>query len=245
MGGIKTIYSAVENYVCSSSDNYILMINTANEILSRIEKLFTDVRENYEKINYQIARFQPMQEKLSLKIKSYKSNMDVADAEVKRWQAEIDYLKSHPNTITTTDDDGNETTEEVYDYDAINAADARKEESEKLYRFYRGKHNEAKRLLADVETTKNDFRTIKNAISEVGESIQSDLLEVKKYVRAIGDEAEYNTRSLQGVLGSLSTYLASKAMFMPTGAIYEDFASSGGGGVVIVHQQVQTVQVVF
>ena len=228
MGSIKATFSAVDVYASNCSNDYVAMINTANEILTRVEKLHTDVQEDYEKISKQIVRLQLMREEVATKVKSYEHKMNEAAAEAERWQAEIDYLYSHPDTVTSTDEDGNETTEEVYDYAAISAAERKRDDVMEIYYLYREKYGEAYAVLVETESTQSRFETIKNAIHAVGESIQSDIYEIKKYISAIGDEAEHNTRSLQGVLGSLSTYLVSKAMFMPAGAIYEDFASSGG-----------------
>ena len=233
MGSIKATFSAVDVYASNCSNDYVAMINTANEILTRVEKLHTDVQEDYEKISKQIVRLQIMREEVATKVKSYEHKMNEAAAEAERWQAEIDYLYSHPDTVTSTDEDGNETTEEVYDYAAISAAERKRDDAMEIYYLYREKYEAAYSVLVETENTQSRFETIKNAIHAVGESIQSDIYEIKKYISAIGDEAEHNTRSLQGVLGSLSTYLASKAIFMPAGAIYEDFASSGGSNATI------------
>ena len=233
MGSIKATFSAVDVYASNCSNDYVAMINIANEILSRIEKLHTDVQEDYEKISKQIIRLQMMREEVATKVKSYEHKMNEAAAEAERWQSEIDYLYSHPDTVTSTDEDGNETTEEVYDYASISAAERKRDEAMEIYYLYREKYEAAYAVLREAESTLSRFETIKNAIHAVGESIQNDIYEIKKYISAIGDEAEHNTRSLQGVLGSLSIYVASKAMFMPAGAIYEDFASSGRGSTSV------------
>lgn len=230
MGSIKATFSAVSEYASNCSDDYVLMINTANEILSRVENIYKDVQEDYEKIGKQIVRLQMMRDEVSSKTTSYEYKMNSAAAEVERWQAEIDYLYSHPDVRTTTDEDGNETTELVYDYAAINAAERNKAIAREEYYHYRGKFDEANSVLHETERAISRFETIKSAIHAVGEAVQNDIYEIKKYINAIGDEAEYNSHSLAGVIGSLSTYLASKAMFMPAGAHYEDFASPGGGG---------------
>ena len=59
------------------------------------------------------------------------------------------------------------------------------------------------------------------------------MLDIKKYISNINNEAEYNSFCLQGVLASLSNYLASKSIFMPMGAYYDNFATAniGNGGI--------------
>jgi hypothetical protein len=52
----------------------------------------------------------------------------------------------------------------------------------------------------ETSSTLSRYETIKNAINAISESIQSDIYEIKKYIRAIEDESEYNIRSLQSVV---------------------------------------------
>lgn len=226
MGSIKVTFSAVDLYARNCCDDYVTMINTANEILSRVEKMHRDVQEDYEKISHQIVRAQMMRDEIATKTESYEYKMESAAADVERCQAEIDYLYNHPDIITSTDEDGNVTTEEVYDYEAIQLAQRRRDEAQQIYLCYREKYNQAHAVFQETENTLNSYEMMKEGIYLVGEAIQSDIYEIKKYIIAMSDEAEYNVRSLQSVLRNLSSYLSSRAIFMPVRTHYEDFAAS-------------------
>lgn len=218
MGSIKVTFSAINNYAGNCGSDYVAMINMANDVLARVGKMHTDVLKDYEKIDRQILRLQIMQDEVASKVASYEFKRDSAQAEADSYQREIDYLYSHPKTVTTTDEDGNETTEEELDYDAINAAERKMDAALETVRFYQDKLSDAYEVQLEVEGNKSRFELIKNAINAVGESIESDIYEIKKYSDAISDEAEYNLRALQGVLESLNEYLSSKAIFIAEGS---------------------------
>ena len=225
MGSIKATYSAIENFSSKCGDNYASMVGIANEILSREEKMLSEVRQDYENISRQVVRLQMMQSEIESKVKVYEHQMQSASAEADGYSATISYLYANPMTVTSTDSEGNETTRTVLDHEGIRAAERGRDAAMQTYHLYSDKYSEAFAVSVETSLTLSRYETIKNAINAVSESIQSDIYEINKYIRAIEDEAEYNTRSLQGVLDSLSTYLASKAIFLPVGAHYENFVS--------------------
>lgn len=225
MGSIKATYSAIENFSSKCGDDYASMVGIANEILSREEKMLSEVRQDYENISRQVVRLQMMQSEIESKVKVYEHQMQSASAEADGYSATISYLYANPMTVTSTDSEGNETTRTVVDYDGIRAAERGRDAAMQTYYLYSDKHSEAFAVYMETSSTLSRYETIKNAINAVSESIQSDIYEIKKYIRAIEDESEYNIRSLQGVINSLSTYLASKSIFMPIGAHYESFVS--------------------
>lgn len=225
MGSIKATYSAIENFYSKCGDNYASMVGIANEILSREEKMLSEVRQDYENISRQVVCLQMMQNEIESKIKVYEHQMQSASAEADGYSATISYLYANPMTVTSTDSEGNETTRTVVDYDGIRTAERGRDAAMQTYYSYSDKHSEAFAVYMETSSTLSRYETIKNAINAVSESIQSDIYEIKKYIRAIEDESEYNIRSLQGVINSLSTYLASKSIFMPLGAHYESFVS--------------------
>lgn len=225
MGSIKATYSAIENFSSKCGDNYASMVAIANEILSCEEKMLNEVRQDYENISRQVIRLQMMQNEIESKVRFYEHQMQSASAEADQYSGQLDYLHNNPKIVTTTDNEGNTTTYKEYDYEAMEIARRGYDAAMQIYYSYSDKHSEAFAVYMETSSTLSRYETIKNAINAVSESIQSDIYEIKKYIRAIEDEAEYNTRSLQGVLNSLSTYLASKAIFLPIGAHYENFIS--------------------
>lgn len=229
MASIKAKLSSVELYTSQCGDDYSMILNIANDVLSRAEKLYIIVQEELEKISRQLNRVQRSYDDIQHKVTSYMQRMEDAAEEIDRCSEEISYIYSHPSTVTTTDDEGNETTEEVIDYDGIRAAERERDAARSTYNLYENKCDDARMVLREAGYTVSKFQNTKYGIEAVSRSIQNDIYEIKKYIRAIEDEAEFNIHSLQGVIDSLQSYLASKAIFMPEGSYYEEFAAAGIG----------------
>lgn len=225
MASIKAKLSSIELYTSNCSDDYSLIINLGNDILSRSEKLYIWVQEELEKISRQVVRANRAYDEISDKVNYYTAMMKDAQDEIERCTDEIEDLYSHPTTITTTDDDGNETTQEVLDYAAIRTAERARDVARSTYESYRDKRAEASIVYRETGCLVSKFENTKRGIETVSRSIQNDIYEVKKFIKAIEEEAEYNLHSLQGVINSLQYYLSSKAIFMPDGSYYEEFAS--------------------
>lgn len=225
MGSIKATCSAIENFSSKCGDNYSSVVGIANEILSREEKMLSEVRQDYEIISRQVVRLQMMQSEIESKVRVYEHQMQSASTEADQYSETINFWYEHPITTTSTDSEGNECTHTELNYPAIRTAERGRDAAMQTYYSYSDKHSEAFAVYMETSSTLSRYETIKSAINAVSESIQSDIYEIKKYIRAIEDESEYNIRSLQGVINSLSTYLASKSIFMPVGAHYENFVS--------------------
>lgn len=226
MASIKAKLSSVELYVNQCGDDYSMIIHIANDVLSRAEKLYIITQEELEKISRQLNRAQRSYDDIEHKVNSYMQRMEDAADKIERCREEIDYIYHHPSTVTTTDEEGNETTEEVIDYDAIHAAEREMEAARSTYYLYENKCNDARMVLREAGYTVSRFQNTKYGIEAVTLSIQNDIYEIKKYIRAIEDEAEFNVYSLQCVIDSLQSYLASKAIFMPEGSYYKEFSSA-------------------
>jgi len=226
MVSIKATFSSIEKFSSDSNNEYGAIINIATDLLSRVEHYEIAVDEEKTKITRQVARMERMYDEIQSKVRRYQAVMEKAQADQERYSDEMDYIYSHPNTVTTTDDDGNEHTESVIDYDALNAASRARDEASSTYNTYSEKYDDATFVLHEASSTLYQFQNMKRAIELTLQAIQSDKFEIKKFISAIGSEADFNLRSLQGVISSLNSYLASKAIFMPIGTRYEDFSSS-------------------
>ena len=228
MASIKARLSSVEQFREQSGGDYDSILGIANDLLSRSGKLYTQTQSALDSISSQLSRAQMSHEEIKCKVESYEWNMEDAARDIERYNAEIDFIYNNPKKVTTTDSEGNEITEEVIDYAALSVAQRNRDEAYSTYNHYRDKCNEARPVLRDAEYTVSRFQNIKQGIKIVSDSIQNDIYEIKKYISAIEDEAEYNIQSLDGAIDSLKSYLASKSIFMPDGAIYQDFSSGGG-----------------
>lgn len=241
MASIKVKLSSVELYANQCGDEYSTLIHIANDVLSRAEKLHIITQEELEKISRQLNRAQRSYDDIEHKVNLYMQRMEDAADKIERCREEIDYIYNHPSTVTTTDEEGNETTEEVIDYDAIRAAEREMEAARSTYNFYENKCNDARMVLREAGYTVSKFQNTKYGIEAVTRSIQNDIYEIKKYIRAIEEEAEFNVHSLQGVIDSLQSYLASKAIYMPEGSYYEEFSSAGVGSSTFSKSQSNSI----
>lgn len=228
MGSIITTYSSVASYINSTSGEYSSILTRANEIRSRVEKLYNEVQMDLESITRQIMRGQRMLDEIQLKVDKYQALMEDARAEVDRCDAEISYVLNHPITRTYTDDDGDSYTVEEIDEAALAAAERARDRAYDEYERYRKMYNEATSVKYEVSATVSRFETIKSGIEKIAQMIQSDIYEIQKYINAIENESEYNLRNLNGISDSLSAYLASKAINMPIGTVYSDYSATGG-----------------
>lgn len=229
MASIKAKLSSIELYEIQSRDEYNLILNLANDILSRTERMYIWVQEELEKINRQVMRVNMAHDTISDKVDSYIASMEDARDDIDSYTDEIDYIRNHPTTITTTDDEGNESTQEVVDYAAIRVAERARDAARDTYDLYSNKLDEARIVHREASYLVNRFENIKRGIETVSRSIQNDIYEIKKFIKAIEDESEFNINSLQGVINSLQYYLSSISIFMPDGSYYEEFASAKVG----------------
>ncbi len=227
MGSIITTYSSVVSYINSTSGEYSSILTRANEIRSRVEKLYYEVQMDLESISRQIMRGQRMLDEIQLKVDKYQALMEDAAAEVDRCDAEISYVLNHPITRTYTDEDGNSYSVEEIDEAALAAAERARDRAVAEYERYREKYDEANAVKSEVSSTVSRFETIKSAIEKIAQMIQSDIYEIQKFISAIENESEYNLRNLTNVSNSLSAYLASKAINMPVGTVYSDYSAGG------------------
>lgn len=227
MDNLIVTVSAVETCADDFSSEYSVVWERAIEISSCVEKMHYEIQADSTKLARQIVQGKQILDDIHLKVEKYRALMANAIEDVNRCEIEIDYILSHPITVTRTDEDGNDYTVEEIDEVALAAAERARDYAQEIYEQYRDKYNEATVVMDEISAVCYGFEQTKHGIDAVDEIIQTNIFEIKKYINAIENEIKHNTRSLQGVLESLSTYLASKAMFMPSGAIYEDFASSG------------------
>lgn len=223
MVSIKATCSAIDNFSAKSNDNYVSMVVIANKILSCIDKMYIEVQQNYESISRQVIRLQMLESEIKSKVDYYKKQMDIASSEAEGYGNTMKYLWNNPKIVTSTDSDGNTSTSKVYDYAAIEVASRGFDSAMQVFDKYRDKYNESYPVYIKTSSTLNRYEMTKKAINAVCESIQGNTFEIKKYIRAIEDEAAYNIQSLRGVIDSLKSYLASKSIFLPMGAHYKNF----------------------
>lgn len=225
MGNIKATFSAIENYKSKCRYDYNSILNKTQDILDRAEKMYGAVQQDYDNIGRQVVRAHEMHEVAKSRVEKYEFQMDRAFAEMNACSEQINYLYNNPTTVTSTDSEGNESTSVVYDEEAIRAADRKRDAAMQSYNNFSERYDEACEVWVEAGNTLHNYQNTRDAIATVGEAIKNCIFEIKKYINAIADEAEFNINSLQGVIDSLAAYLASKAIYLPQGAHYENFVS--------------------
>lgn len=229
MGNLITTFSSVEAYADSCSNEYSAIINRANEIFSRIEKLYYEVQLNADKLEQQIIQGRQFLDEVQLRLEKYQALMEDAMVEVARCDEQIAYIYSHPIKRTCAADDGNEYTVEEVDEMALAVAQRAREQAQDIYEQFRNKYDEATKVMLEIDSTIIRFETIKHGINTIIQIIQTDIFEIKKYINAIANESEYNLQALQGTIDSIARYLSSKPINMPVRTTYFVYSGSGGG----------------
>jgi len=224
MAGIKVKLSSIELYTNQCRDEYNLILNIANDILSRSEKMHNWMQDELEKIDRQVVRAEMARDEISDKVNLYVDMMEDAKDDYDRYTDEINDIRNNPITITTTDDEGNEKTEEVIDYEALCKAERARDEAYSTYHYYRDKKDEAKLVLYEAKELERKFQGVQRVMNNISQDMLVNICEIKKFIKAVEEETEHNIYSLQEVVNSLQYYLSSKVIFMPEGSYYEEFA---------------------
>lgn len=225
MGSIKATFSAIDLFTNDCKKGYEGMLQIAKEVLADVRGILGLVDDEHIKISQQIYHLLQIRDNVKIKKDNYESKKNEAQQEIDRWQVEIDYLKSHPTIIKTTDEEGNEVIKEIYDEKGIDEAQSNKSEAQKVYNVYDEKYEAAKEVFSEIEKARKQFTAMQKGIEEMRKAIQSDIYEINKNITNIEYESNHNIKSLQGVLDSLNEYLGSKPINMPSNAILVDYAS--------------------
>ncbi|MBR2296379.1 MAG: C39 family peptidase [Clostridia bacterium] len=232
MASIKTTLSAIEGFTSKNSAGYTAVLEIANDLLSRAERLHVEVRTDGETIENQIYRVKMVLDEASQKANRYAHEANEAAGDSERAQREIQYILDNPKKRTETDEDGNEITVEEIDYEALSVAQRKKEDADERYYYAKGKYQEAAQIVADAQATISKFESMAQAVTYVANSIESITYEIKKYIRMIEEEAEYNIQTLYSLIDKINNYLSTKPIFHPSGISSGDYSRGGspGGG---------------
>lgn len=232
MRSLITTYSAILTYVDNLSCDYGIILNRARDKNAQLEKLYYEVQSDLESISRQIIRGRRIYDEIQVKVEKYKSLMDDAAVEISRCDDEIDYIYSHPIARTYTDSDGDSYTVEEIDEAALSAARRARYRAQAEYEIYRDKYDNTNSVKYEISSMLNRFESIKSGIEIIAQMIQSDIYEIKKYISSIENEANYNLQHTGDTAESVNVYLNSKAIFMPVGARYFEFAATNGGQTI-------------
>lgn len=226
MESIKAKCSAVESFSGECSAEYIVMLNTANDILKQIEKIHYEAQREQQKIRMQIIKLKSTQENLTSKATRYSSLINETQSDCQKYSREMDYIRSHPIATTKTDSEGNEYTEMVVDEVAYRAAARRQAEASSFLNLQMSRQASVYETNNKVKSKLESFEWTYKGATLVVKNIEKCIYEIKKTISAMEYEAKYNNMKLGEVKEALSAYLASKPIFLPSGATYNVFAES-------------------
>ena len=225
MASIKITASGISAFAEKTATNSSQMIEVASDLLGRVNGLYNEVVRDHEAIGGQIMRLQQALEDVLTKAASYEYQYQEAQAAADAAQAELSYELNNPTVITTTDEDGNESTQTVYNDSAISAARATRDREQAQANKLAEKLDYANNVSRNIKQTIDQFCIIRNGIYTIGEAIQNDAYQINKCASSAGEEASNNLQCLGGVIDSVSAYLSSKPISVPnSGDLKEDFS---------------------
>lgn len=233
MASIRAVMSAIEKFNSQSNAGYSELLAMANEILAQTERLCMEVKADKETIDNQICRASAIRDEVSQKASFYEHQMNGYYSDMKRAEEEIEYIMSHPKTRTVTDDDGDSYEVEEIDYGALAAAERRYESAKESYYHFANKYQEAATIAADAVQVIAKFESMGKAVAYVADSIEAATYEIRKFIRLMEEEAEYNLQALSALISRLGEYLSSKPIFHPTGSISLSASGGASGGASV------------
>lgn len=225
MISIKTTLTAIESFSTKSKEGYTALLGIANELLSRTERLGQEVKADSDAISTQISRMCMIRDEASQKAGFYEHQMNGYYEDMKRAEAEIDYIVSHPKKESHTDSEGNTVTVEVVDEAALAAAQRKYESAKQNYYHFSNKYQEASAIVADATLALSQFESMGNAVRYVADSIEAMCYEIRKYISLMAEESDYNLNELMALIDKINEYLSSKPICYPTRIPTGDFSA--------------------
>ena len=228
MGSIKSRVSAVYDFYNLCQSEYPHLLSLAGSILERLSAQRREIEVALAAVERQTAAAERAYERIQDKVNWYKTRIQAAEAEMESCRSRISYITSHPDPYTVTDNDGNSHIEYRIDEEAVASARRAEEEAYQTYRRNSEAEDWAHNVSYSIADTLSDLQIKQNAIRTIAAEAAQDEAAVEQCIRAMESEAQHNLRSLSGVLATLDRYLASKAIFMPMGAVYREAVAAGG-----------------
>ena len=212
MNAITTVLSSVGNFSDTTKNQYFSMLSLANEILRQVNDMISFVQGEKNKIEKQLVRVQKISEEISVKTRGHYIDMESAYSDYQYYSDKYfssgssSYGSSYSSSYSYSSDDDDE---EYYK--------SMKDAAYSDYLDAREKHANAQMVESKVEEQNEKIKQLVNAITAVGNALERNAFEIRKYISLIEDEASYNVQSLLALVSSIQTYMTSKAIFSTHG----------------------------
>ncbi len=246
---MKTSYAAVNNFACGIRDEYKNILEKSGALLDACERMGSEASSAESRVSGQQSRARSIAAQAKDKADYYEQLMEAAYEKVEKYEAEIEYIYSHPRTVTYTDSEGNTYQTTEIDQAALSAAQSNLSRAQIEYQHYKDLYDAANEVYKEANALQSDLETLHRAISMVDQLIRNNVFELKKYQSSFADEANYNIGSLIGVMDVIGSYLASKDFKLTTGfsltpteAHKSSFVPSGGGSTSRIDINVPTLK---
>lgn len=211
MNAITTVLSSVGSFFDSTRQQYSSMLALANEVLRQVNDMLSFVQGEKSKAERQMIQIQKIEEDISTKTIAYYVEMESAYRE----------YQYYSDKYYSADED-------MEDFYRDKADDARS-----VYLTWSEKHSNSQSVQKRVEEKSAQVRQLGNALAAVGNALERNSFEIRKYISLMSDEASYNVQSLLTLVESIQNYVTSKEIFS-TYAIDKVSDSSSGSSYVSV-----------
>ena len=213
MNAITTVLSSVGNFSDTTKNQYSSMLALSSEVLMQVNDMLAFVNGEKNKVEKQLIRIQKIEEDISCKTRDYFGEMESAHSDYEYYSSKYYatgssyssrssyYSSSYSSSIYSSDDDDEEYYERMKDAAYHDYLDAR------------SKHTEAQGIQQRVEEQSAKIKQLANAINAVGNALERNSFEIRKYISLIEDEATYNVQSLLALVSSIQIYVNSKEIF--------------------------------
>ena len=229
MNAITTVLSSVGSFSDTTKNQYSSCLALANEVLRQVNEMLSFVQSEKDKVERQLIRVEKIHEEISDKTLGYYVEMESAHSDYQYYSDKYyaagrsssgsslygssSYSSSYSYGSSYSSSSYSSSSYSSSNSDDIAYYSEKMDEAYKEYTAARDKYDAAKPVKDKVEEQYEKIKQLNNAINAVGNALERNSFEIRKYISLIEDEASYNVQSLLALVSSIQTYVTSKEIF--------------------------------
>lgn len=224
MNAITTVLSSVGNFSDTTKNKYSSMLALANEVLRQVNEMLSFVQGEKNKVEKQMIRVEKVEEEISSKTRGYYIEMESAFSSYQYYSEKYYAAGSSSSSSSSYGSSyscGSSYSSSSYSsssYSSSNSDDRAfyaelMDEAYGEYKEAKEKHDAAQLVENQVDEQYEKIKQLNNAITAVGNALERNAFEIRKYITLMEDEASYNVQSLLALVSSIQTYVTSKEIF--------------------------------
>lgn len=214
MNAITTVLSSVGSFSDTTKNQYSSMLALANEVLRQVNDMLSFVQGEKNKAEKQMVRVQKIEEEISSKTRGYYIEMESAYSSYQYYSEK--YYAAGSSSSSSYSYGSSYSYSSSYSSsgsdDSAFYAEMR-DEAYDQYKDAKEKHDVAQLVENQVNEQGEKLKQLNNAITAVGNALERNAFEIRKYISLMEDEASYNVQSLLALVSSIQTYVTSKEIF--------------------------------